>query len=291
MSDTNIDTTSEAGDETAPVHTEAVNSEDVATPKVEFKDGKTFVNGVRVYSREDTNKIAANARKETESKILQDLEVDSFDSVKQVVKSLQGHGDEPTLDVQSLRDAVKKREATVEELKAELQRVKTESVLKEHLGLLQTSMPSAWNNEQRSAVLDLMKARNMLVLEGETFAIRNGDSFITDGSGEKPDYTAAVQLIGKTLGLPMSKVGVATFDSPDSVVSDPQSRRALDAERMKSDAQYRSAYIRVREQNKNLAHGDITDAMIRKQIEGTSAPDLRGRALHTSSATPTKKGR
>lgn len=287
MSDTNIDTTQDAGDQTAPA-TETVSSE---TPQVEIKDGKTYVNGVRVYSRDDTNKIAANARKETETKILQDLEVDSLDAVKQVVSSLRSQGDEPGLDVQSLRDAVKKKEATVEELKAELTRFKTESVFKEHIGQLQIAMPSAWNSEQKTAVIDLMKARNMLVLEGETFAIRNGENFITDSTGEKPDYAAAVQLIGKTLGLPMSKAGVASFESPDISVSDPQTKRALDAERMKVDAQYRTAYIKVREQNKNLAHSDITDAMVRKQIDGMQPADLRGRALHTSTSTTTKKGR
>ena len=287
MSNTNIDTTPETSDQELPA-TETVNSE---TPQVEIREGKTYVNGVRVYSRDDTNKIAANARRETETKILQDLEVESLESVKQVVKSLQGQGDEPGLDVQSLRDAVKKKEATLEELKAELVKVKTQGVMKEHLGLLQNAMPSTWNSEQKSAVLDLMQARNMLVLEGETFAIRNGENFITDSTGERPDYTAAVQLIGRTLGLNLGKTGVATFETPDVSVSDPQARKALDSERMKSDAQYRTAYIKVREQNKSLAHSEVTDAMIRKQIDGMQPADLRGRALHTSTITSTRKGR
>ena len=57
------------------------------TPAVEIKDGKTFVNGVRMYSRDDTNKIAANAKNEVEKNILNELNVDSIDSVKKVVST------------------------------------------------------------------------------------------------------------------------------------------------------------------------------------------------------------
>ena len=68
---------------------ETVKSEIKATPSVEVKDGKLFVDGNRVYSRDDVNKIGANARKEVESKLIQDLNVDSIDSVRGVVKALQ----------------------------------------------------------------------------------------------------------------------------------------------------------------------------------------------------------
>ena len=54
------------------------------TPKVEHRDGKLFVDGIRVYTRDDTNKIAANARHETESKFLSELNVDSIDQVKKL---------------------------------------------------------------------------------------------------------------------------------------------------------------------------------------------------------------
>jgi hypothetical protein len=46
------------------------NSDNIATPSVEIKDGKTYVNGQRTYSRDDTNKIAANAKREAESRFL-----------------------------------------------------------------------------------------------------------------------------------------------------------------------------------------------------------------------------
>ena len=47
-----------------------------SAPSVELKDGKMFVDGVRVYTRDDTNKIAANAKRDAESRILEDLQVD-----------------------------------------------------------------------------------------------------------------------------------------------------------------------------------------------------------------------
>lgn len=282
-----------AGENVQPVTTDtdadnAVKSESKATPKtpaVEYKDGKMFVDGVRVYSRDDTNRIAANAKKEVESRILNDLEVDSFDQVKTVVKQLRNVSDEePNLNVASLRDAVKKKEQTVEELRAELARVKTDMVLKDHLVNLNTAMPAQWNQDQRSAVVDLMKARNMLHLEGETFAIRNGDTFFTDVSGERPDYAAAVTSIGKTLGLPITKQGVAIFDAPDGVVDDVKAVKVLDQKRLQNDAAYRNAYVQVRNRDKNIAHSEITDAMVRKQMEGVSRASL-GQKMLTNTGT------
>lgn len=277
-----------AGENVQPVTTDtdadiAVKSESKAAPKtpaVELRDGKMFVDGVRVYTRDDTNRIAANAKKETESRILGDLEVDSFDQVKTVVNQLRNVSDEePNLNVASLRDAVKKKEQTVEELRAELQRVKTDMVLKDHLVNLNTAMPAGWTQDQRSAVVDLMKARNMLHLEGDTFAIRNGDSYFTDDSGERPDYAAAVMSIGKTLGLPTTKQGVAIFDAADKVMDDTRTVKALDNSRMQNDAAYRNAYVQVRNRDKNLAHSDVTDAMIRKQLEGSTRASVSDRML------------
>ncbi len=74
----------------------------------------------------------------------------------------------------------------MEELKAEHSAIKTDFALKEHVGSLKESMPSQWSNDQKSAVVDLMKARDMLQLEGETFAIKNGEDFFTT-VGDIPD--------------------------------------------------------------------------------------------------------
>ncbi len=288
-----------AGEDVQPVTTDAVadnaGKSDAAAPKapsVELRDGKMFVDGVRVYSRDDVNRIGANAKKEVESRILDELEVDSFDQVKTVVKQLRNVSDEePNLNVASLRDAVKKKEQTVEELRAELQRVKTDMVLKDHLVNLNTAMPVQWNQDQRAAVVDLMKARNMLHLEGDTFAIRNGDTFFTDESGERPDYAAAVMSIGKTLGLPVAKQGVAIFDAPDKSVDSPVIK-GLDEKRLQSDPAYKTAYVRVRSKNPQLTHGEITDAMVRKQIEGAQMGSVQDRFLRTApSASKTNSRR
>jgi len=266
-----------AGENVQPVNTETdadrsvpENSESVkaSTPSVELRDGKMFVDGVRVYSRDESNKIAANAKREAESKFLSELEVDSFDQVKSVVRQLQTAGTDEgdSLNIQSLKDAVKKREQTVEELKAELNRVKTDFALKEHIGALKDHMPGAWNTDQKSAVIDLMKARNMLHLEGDSFVIRNGEDFITT-DGEKPDYATAVKVVGQTLGLPFAKKGVDTYESPDKSVQNTTAVKAIDEGRLKTDARYRAAYTQVRNRDKSLSHTDVTDNMIRKYME------------------------
>lgn len=266
---------------------------DKATPQtsaVELRDGKMFVDGVRVYSRDDVNRIGANAKKETESRILSELEVDSFDQVKSVVNQLRSVTDaEPNLNVASLRDAVKKKEQTVEELRAELSRVRTDMVLKDHLGNLTAAMPAGWTQDQRSAVVDLMKARNMLHLEGETFAIRNGDSFFTDPSGERPDYSAAVMSLGKTLGLPTTKQGVAAFDAPDRVIDDVKAIKGLDSKRLEKDPAYRNAYVQVRNKDKNLAHSEVTDVMVRKQLESFSPANVRDKMLSNTGGLSASK--
>ncbi len=273
----------------AETHVEA-KAEKSATPKVETRDGKLYVDGVRVYTRDDVNRIGSKAQEETKQRLLTELEVDSFDQVKNVVKQLRTAGDDEGLNVASLRDAVKKKEQTVEELRAELQRVRTDAVLKEHIGNIYNNMPSQWNTEQRAAVVDLMKARNMLHLEGDTFAIRNGDTFLTQ-DGETPDYAGAVTLIGKTLGLPMAKVGVATYDAPDKSVKETVVK-AIDETRLNKDPAYRNAYVQVREKNRNLSRSEITDAMIRKHMESHKMGDLASRQLSNSgSSTTTTKTR
>lgn len=283
-----------AGENVQPVDTDTVantdsnhaeSSDNVARPAVEQRDGKLYVDGVRVYTRDDTNRIAAKAREEAERSMLNDLGVDDFGKVKSVVSQLQ-EGGQDGLNVESLRDAVKKREQTVEELKTELQQVRTEMVLKEHISQLQNAMPSQWNTDQKSAVIDLMKSRDMLHIDGAQFAIRNGDSYLTT-DGETPDYASAVQLMGKTLGLPMAKQGVATFDS-DRKPTEAKSTQAVDQERMKKDAAYRNAYVQVRERNKNLSRSEITDAMVKKYMESTHRASGSERMLYGSTNTSAK---
>ena len=147
MTELSVDTPV-AGEELQPVNTDTVaetkveaKSEDAKASNVEHKDGKMFVDGVRVYTRDDTNRIAANAKKDAESRFLSELDVDSIDKVKSVVSQLRDSSDGEGLNVQSLKDAVKKREQTVEELRAELSAVKTDYALKSHISTLRDAMP------------------------------------------------------------------------------------------------------------------------------------------------------
>ena len=244
-------------------------SDKVETPKVEQRDGKLFVDGVRVYSRDDTNRIAANAKNEAISGVLKDLEVESIDKVKQVVTQLRNTDiADNSLNVESLRSAVAKREQTVEELTQELTRVKTDYALKEHIGSLKDNMPAQWNVEQKSAVVDLMKARDMLHLENNTFAIKSGsDYFTTDG--ETPDYKTAVEVVGKQLGLPFAKQGVTSLNVDKQPGEETTSKKAVDQGLLKTDSIYRKAYVSLRERNRTVARTDITDAMVRKQMNKT----------------------
>jgi hypothetical protein len=234
-------------------------------PSVEIKDGKTFVNGVRVYTRDDTNKIAANAKNEVENRLIQDLNVDSIDSVKKVVKTLQetSKDESGTLNVESLRAAVKKREATVEELQNQVKNLKTDLLLKDHMGNLQSAMPGNWTPEQRTAVVDLMKARNMLAVEGDTFAIRNGNDYLTT-DGETPDYKAAVNTVGQSLGLNFGKQGV-DLQLGETNPTPPTKQVAVDDNKINSNAEYRAAYMRIRKYQKK-GKDAITDAMVKAEM-------------------------
>ena len=277
MSQEGLNDTLVAGENVQPVETdtdaktevEAKSEESVKTdaPNVEHKDGKMFVDGVRVYTRDDTNRIAAKANEDATQRILQELEVDSLDKVKNVVKTLQTSNPETGLNVDSLRDAVKKKEQTVEELRAELQSVKTEYALRDHIGNLKDNMPSGWNTDQKQAVIDLMKARNMLHYEGDTFAIRNGEDFLTT-DGESPDYKSAVELVGKGIGLPFAKKGIDTF-AVDKQPSQETVVRPVDQDKLKTDPAYRAAYVHLRDKNRNVARSEITDKMVSDQMNNT----------------------
>ena len=252
-----------------------IKSDKTTTPSVETKDGKIYIDGTRVYTRDDTSKIAANARREAETRFLNELNVDSLDSVKSVVQTLQettptSEG-ESSLNVNSLRDAVKKREATVEELKAQVNSLKTDLLLKDHMGKLQSAMPANWSAAQRDSVVKLMKADNMLAVEGDTFAIRNGQDFLTV-DGETPDYAGAVKLVGENLGLPMGKKGVdMQYGETTSEVKGTETRKPINDDRLQSDAEYRAAYMQLRQYQPSLKRGDVTDAQVIKAMKERKA--------------------
>ena len=244
-------------------------SDNNTTPKVEIRDGKTFVDGIRMYSRDDTNKIAASAKHEVEKNILNDLNVDSIDQVKKVVSTLQEVNPQEgsSLNVDSLRDAVKKREATVEELKAQVTSLKTDLLLKDHMSQLQSAMPSNWTPSQKDSVVKLMKADGMLAVEGDTFAIRNGNDFLTT-DGETPDYAKAVEIVGKErLGLSFGKKGVDVQYGETSSESKSTKSAPLNEDKIISDAEYRAAYRNIRRYQPGVQRSNITDAMVKAEMK------------------------
>ncbi len=261
-------------DSANPVATEQsvateTKSDNNTTPSVEVRDGKTYVNGIRQYSRDDVNKISANAKNEVQKNILNELNVDSIDQVKQVVSTLQEVNPEEgnSLNVDSLRDAVKKREATVEELKSQVNSLKTDLMLKDHMGQLQSAMPGNWSAQQKESVIKLMKADGMLAVEGDTFAIRNGNDFLTT-DGETPDYAKAIELVGKDkLGLSFGKKGVDVQYGETGLTDSGSGPKMLNVEKVNTDTEYRSAYMRIRQNQPGLGKSNITDAMVKKEMQ------------------------
>ncbi len=271
--DTASDQTDVQTEQNAPVtdtDVQATKSE-ATTPKLESREGKMFVDGTRVYSRDDTNKIAANAKNEAVNGLLRELDVDSLDQVKDVITTLKSHSDEEggnSLDVRALKQTVAKREATLEELTATVSNLRQELLLKDHIGNLNTAMPSSWTPDQKTAVLDLMKARDMFAVEGDQFQLRNGGEYLTI-DGAKPDYASAVDVIAKTLGLNTGKRGVdvVKMDANTDIGSDSRTVKPMDDARLKSDAEYRAAYMSIRQYQPALGRKDVTHNMISKQID------------------------
>ena len=265
MSDqTTVDSPEIDNPETVTENTESVSTttetKEASAPKVEVKDGKTFVDGIRVYSRDETNKIAANAKAQVEKSVLNELDVDSFDQVKTVISELRSVSpdqDQPSLDVQSLRDAVKKKEQSLEELQNTVTSLKTELVLKDHMSNLQNAMPTEWQAEQRAAVIDLMKARGMMQIQDSTFVIKDGDNFLTT-DGDTPDYKTAVESIGKSIGLPFAKKGIDSVSTDNSQSVEKSTRKSVDEGRLSSDNKYRSAWVNYRKANPTLSMNQVT---------------------------------
>ncbi|MDA7807351.1 hypothetical protein N8955_01305 [bacterium] len=221
-------------------------SSNATKPEVEMKDGRVFVDGQRMFTKAEKDAIAKTTTREVEQRIIAELGVDSLSSVKQVVKELQTANiteGESSLDVTALKNTVAKKEQTVAELKAELEGVKAQYVLDAHVGKLKDAMPSAWTPEQRNSVVKLMSADNMFKVEGQSFHIANGEDFFTTDEGA-PNYTAAVEKVGRDLGLQFSKKGVATVDAQTTPVSGKTTE--IDQTRLKSDPAYRNAYVDLR---------------------------------------------
>ena len=127
-------------------------------------------------------------------------------------------------------------------------------------------MPTSWANEQKTAVIDLMKARNMFAVEGESFQLKNGDDYITT-DGETPDYKSAVEMVGKNLGLPFAKKGTSVVNADGGSGTVTTGKSAVNDTLISSDPEYRSAYLNIREQNKTLMKSDISDSMVTNRVK------------------------
>jgi hypothetical protein len=231
-------------------------------PQVEIREGKTYVDGQRMFTKAEKDAIAKTATREVEQRLVNELGVDSLSSVKQVVKELQTANiteGESSLDISALKNTVAKKEQTVAELKAELEGVKSQYVLDAHVGKLKDVMPTAWTPEQRNSVVKLMNADNMFRVEGQSFHIVDGEDFITTDEG-LPNYSAAVEKMGKQLGLQFSKKGVATVDAQSTPVS--STKKGLDEVRMNTEPRYREAYVALRRQNIKLSRDSVTNKMV-----------------------------
>lgn len=253
---------------TSETQVEDTISDSSETPTVEMKDGKTYVNGVRMFSRAEKDAVAKIASREAESGFLRELGVDDLNSVKQVVKQLQtanidGEGSN-SLDLNALKQSVAKKEQTVAELKAELENVKSQYVLDKHVSNLKDAMPSAWSADQKQSVVKLMHADNMFRIEGDSFHILDGEDFLATDEG-LPNYSQAVEKMGKTLGLPFAKKGVTTVDA-DSKPMDGRTNRGLDESRLKTDARYRDAYVTLRTKQQGLSRDQLTNKMVEDQM-------------------------
>ncbi len=240
-------------------------------PKVETKEGKLFIDNSRVYTRDDINKIANNSKNEAISGVLRELDVDSLDQVKSVISQLKNaSGEEGTasLDVQALKQAVAKKEATVEELNSRVASLQTELLLKDHMTSLNSAMPENWNTDQRQGVMELMRARNMFAVENGQFQLKKGEEFLTT-DGETPDYAKAVESVGQSLGLKFSKKGVdvVNVDKGADDTTGPKSAKLADQTRLANDTMYRSAYMNIRQYKPNMSRSDITNNMVIKEME------------------------
>ena len=252
--------------ETVTQSEESISVSSNAKPEVEMRDGRYFIDGQRLFTKAEKDAIAKTTTREVEQRLIAELGVDNLSSVKQVVKELQTANiteGGSSLDVSALKSAVAKKEQTVAELKAELEGVKSQYVLDAHVGKLKDAMPSAWTPEQRNSVVKLMNADNMFKVEGQSFHIANGEDFFTTDEGQ-PNYTAAVEKVGRDLGLQFSKKGVATVDAQTTPVS--SRSKELDQGRMKTDHQYRDAYVNLRSSNIGRGQTNITNNMVEAQM-------------------------
>lgn len=269
--------TIDASEQTGVLPTAEVKQADTtpSTPQVEVKDGKIYVDGNRVYDRNELSKIAADsaqkAKQDAIKSIYKELEVEDLGSVKDVIKQIRNSGTEGnnTLTIEQLKDTVKVRQQTLEELTSKVSFLEKELVLKEHMGNIKAAMPTNLTQLQKETVVDIMNYKNMLQTEGNQFAIRNGENFFTT-DGETPDYKSAVEFVIKNyMGLPTSKQGVE-IPSMERGLRD----GAGDSNKMydpnNKDVTLRRAYVQLMSQPAN-ATKKFTESEVRNHAKSMSS--------------------
>ena len=103
--------------------------------------------------------------------------------------------------------------------------------------------------------------------EGDTFAIRNGNDFLTT-DGEQPDYAKAVEIVGKEkLGLSFGKQGVDIQYGETGLNDVGQTAKTFNQNKVNADTEYRSAYMRIRRNQPGLSKSKITDSMVKKEMQ------------------------
>jgi hypothetical protein len=112
-----------------------------------------------------------------------------------------------------------------------------------------------------------MKADGMLAVEGDTFAIRNGSDFLTT-DGETPDYAKAIEIVGKDkLGLSFGKKGVDVQYGETTATSVSGANAPINETKLADNAEYRSAYMRIRQYQPTLSRSQITDNMVKAELK------------------------
>jgi len=77
--------------------------------------------------------------------------------------------------------------------------------------------------------------------------------------------------VGKTLGLQFGKRGVELQLGETADLTNAKTSKSYDASRVNTDAEYRAAYMNIRQYQPMLGRDAITDAMVRKQMDKSRA--------------------
>lgn len=259
---TNIPPTAEA---TETQDTPVVEKAESQAPAVEYREGKVFIDGKRVYTRDETNNIANNAV----NTFLKEEGIDSRDKAKEMFSTLKSINNETAdgdvaLKIKQMASVIKDKDQTAEQLQQELKELKQQIVIDRHMSKLNEAMPTGFDSDQKQSVIDIMKARNMFEIQENDFAIKNNGDYLTS-DGETPDYQAAVDIVvSQVLKMPISKKGV-NVPAMEVEHSETKSNKPVDENRRKSDRAYNNALVSLMKKNggsmSGITHNDVVQQL------------------------------